>query len=396
MVVYIIDQPTEPLPRPRPAEAPPPPPPVSPYSASSKPQETAVLTVNGVKFDDWESVFVQGRWADPFTYFRFTAAERDPVFGKQPYDVPLWQKLQFKPGDQCTVSLAGVQVVDGYIDVRQVAYNATTHGVMLIGKSVTAWAARSSVDTKTGSFDGKNILQVAQEVLAPYPVGIKTIGQIDLTPFVHLQNEKGELVWDFLERLARPRGIVMGSDSKGNFLLIGPHTFPTVTQLIEGQNIKSCQCTIRHDQTYTNYEVHAQATGTDDRSGTDASELHADANGRVANPFSKLITAAEQMVTSVAEVQARVDNEKVWHDDTEVQATITVQGWLYNESRLWTPGDQVFVRSPMAMLNQDLKIQNVTFTQDSNNGTETVLDLVLPGLLKGSPNFDPSTPPSQS
>jgi prophage tail gpP-like protein len=108
-----------------------------------------------------------------------------------------------------------------------------------------------------------------------------------------------------------------------------------------------------------------------------------------------LITAAEQPVTTQAEVQARVENERVWHDDTEVQATITVQGWLYNESRLWTPGDQVFVRSPMAMLNQDMKIQNVTFTQDSTNGTETVLDLVLPGLLKGSPNFDPSPAPSQ-
>ena len=98
-------------------------------------------------------------------------------------------------------------------------------------------------------------------------MGIKTVGQIDLTPFVHLQNEKGELIWDFLERLARPRGIVMGSDSEGNFLLIGDHTFATVSELIEGQNIKSCQCTIRHDQTYLKFAADAQATATDGRSG---------------------------------------------------------------------------------------------------------------------------------
>ena len=71
-----------------------------------------MLTVNGVKFDDWESVFVQGRWADPFTYFRFTAAERDPVFKKDATEIPLWEKLQFKPGDPCTVTLAGAQVVE--------------------------------------------------------------------------------------------------------------------------------------------------------------------------------------------------------------------------------------------------------------------------------------------
>ena len=72
-----------------------------------------------------------------------------------------------------------------------------------------------------------------------------------------------------------------------------------------------------------------------------------------------------------------------------MQATITVQGWLCNEGRLWTPGDHIFVRSPMAMLNQLLAIQNATFTQDSTNGTETVLDMVLPGLLKGKLNLDP-------
>ena len=70
------------------------------------------------------------------------------------------------------------------------------------------------------------------------------IGQLDLTPFDKLQNEKGELIWDFLERIARPRGVIMGSDSQGNFLLIGEHSLPMVAELIEGQNIKSCQCII--------------------------------------------------------------------------------------------------------------------------------------------------------
>ena len=66
-----------------------------------------------------------------------------------------------------------------------------------------------------------------------------------------------------------------------------------------------------------------------------------------------------------------------------------MQGWLCKPGRLWTPGDEIFVRSPMALLNQKLAIQNATFTQDSTNGTETTLDMVLPGLLKGSPNLDP-------
>jgi prophage tail gpP-like protein len=354
-----------------------------------KPEEIAVLEVNGKKFDDWESVWVQLRANDPYAYFRFTAAERDPIFGVA-NSFPNWQKLQFKPGDRCTITLAGQLAVTGIIEVRQVAYDAFQHGVMLIGKTDTSAPARSSVDTKTGNFDGKHIQQIAQEVIAPYGVGLKVIGQLDLTPFKHMQNEKGELIWDFLERIARFRGVIMGSDEQGNFLLIGDHSYQSTADLIEGVNIKSCQCTISHEQTYMRLDAHGQQGGTDDTSGPAASELTATATGKVPSPYSLLITPSEQPVTQ-AELQKRADTEKKWSDGTEVQANITVQGWLRGGTALWKPLDEVFVKSPMAMLNDQLKIRTATFTQDDKSGTQTLLDLVIPGLLNGSLNLDPSS-----
>jgi prophage tail gpP-like protein len=353
-----------------------------------KPQEVAVLDVNGKTFEDWESVWVQQRWADSFTYFRFTAAERDPIINRKGGPFPLIAKLQFKPGDKCTITLAGQLAVTGYIETRQVAYDANAHGVMLIGKSATAWAARSSVDTKTGNFDKKNIVQVAQQVIAPYGVGLRVIGSPDMTPFDKLQNEKGELVWDFLERIARPRGVVMGSDSKGNFLLIGEHSYPVVSQLVEGQNIKSCQCIITHEHIYTEYRVDGQAPASDDNAGTASSELTGKVGG-TSPVISKLITAAEQPVKTQAEIQARAKNESVWHEGTTIQATIVVQGWLRDGSSLWQAGDDVHVHSPMAMLDNTMKIQNCTFTQDNNSGTLTTLDLVNPELLRDRSNFNP-------
>ena len=38
----------------------------------------------------------------------------------------------------------------------------------------------------------------------------------------------------------------------------------------------------------------------------------------------------------------------------------------------------------MAMLNNTLKAQNCTFTQDNNSGSLTTLDLVSPNLLRSS------------
>jgi prophage tail gpP-like protein len=354
-----------------------------------KADEIAVLEVNGQQFGDWESVWVKLVANDPFAYFRFTAAERDPIFGIA-NSFPSWTKLQFKPGDKCTITLAGQLAVTGMIEVRQVAYDANQHGVMLIGKTDTASPARSSVNTKTGNFDNKHIQQIAQEVIAPFGVGLKVIGQLDLTPFKQMQNEKGELIWDFLERIARYRSAIMGSDEQGNFLLIGDHSYQSTSDLIEGVNIKSCQCTISHEQTWTNFDAHGQQPGDDETNGPAASEVKATATSAVMTaPYTYLLTPMEQPGPQ-AEAQKRVNTEKKWADGTEIQANITVQGWLRGGAALWKPLDEVFVKSPMAMLQQQLKIRSATFTQDNQNGTQTLLDLVVPGLLNGSTNLDPS------
>ncbi|MBO4221946.1 phage baseplate assembly protein [Bradyrhizobium neotropicale] len=357
-----------------------------------KPQELAVLEVNGLKFDDWESVWVQKQWAEAFHWFRFTAAERDTEVNTARGKVPLWTRLQFKPDDACSMTLGGQLAITGFIETRQVAYDAHQHGVMLIGKSATAQAAKSSVDHKTGNFDKKNVVQIAQEVISAYGVGMKVIGAPDLTPFDKLQSEKGELVWDFLERVARPRGVVMGSDSFGNFLLIGEHSFPIVTDLIEGINIKSCQCVISHKTVFTENRVDGQHAASDGNSGTAASEQTCTVRGFTTAMRSMRLTPAEQPVKTPAEICNRARYESIWTNGTLIEATIVVQGWLRDGASLWEPGDEVHVYSPMAMLDMGLKIRTATFTQDRNSGTLTTLDLVAPWALRSSSNWDTSNP----
>ena len=333
---------------------------------------------------------MQERLADGWSYFKFTAAERDRALVSGP---PLWSRLQFKPDDPCTILLAGQPVIDGFIETRQVAYDANSHAVMLIGKSTPAWPARSSVDTKTGNFDGKTVEQVAREVLAPYAgfVNVKVIGKLNALPFDKLQNQPGEMIWDFLERIARVRGIVLGSDAFGNFLLIGDHTMPVVTDLIEGVNIKKCQAVFTKEHAYNKFVVTGQTAASDSNSGPAASEQRAEVPG-AGTIKSVLLTTSEQPVKSVVELYDRARNEEIWNDGTQMAVTITVQGWLRDGKTLWHVGDNVFLKSPMAMLNTTMKIQNAAFSQDNQNGTITTLDLVPPWLLKDGTHWNPGDP----
>lgn len=355
------------------------------------PAEVAQVIVRGQVFDLWESVWVQSRYAEAYPIFRFTAAERDPV-------PELWKKLQFKPGDNCTIRLGGQLAATGVIIERQVAYDANSHAVQLSGKGIQWYATKSSVKHETGNFDGQTFEQVARTVIGEYGVGVRTIGTLNATPFKRLSIQPGELVWDFLERIARPRGIVLGSDIEGNTLLIDHHAGEVVEQLIEGQNILKMQCVISKEHAFTDYIVRGQCGGDDEQHGAASSEQECSAKG-TASRYCVNITPAEQPVWGKGEICDRAQWEAIWHEGYEITATTTVQGWLRGGLALWHAGDDVLVKSPMAMLNQILKIESATFTQDRESGTLTTLQLVPPWKLKDHNDFnvgDPGAPQDPS
>lgn len=343
------------------------------------PDEIAKLTVGSIEFDDWDTVWVQHRAAESSALFKFTCAEDDPLPGN-------FAALQFRPGDSCEIRLGGkLAMTDAVITIRQVAYDANSHGVMLAGHSMTWFPATSAAESKTGSFDNQPFERIARTVLttAGQPPGkIKTIGSIDATPLKWAQINPGETVWDFLERLARPIGALLGSDHLGNFLLIGDHVGAHADMdLYEGRNILSCQCVISNENVFKEYDATGQAPPNDEVNGAASAEMEAQAPG-TSPQFRKRKVPAEHPVT-MDQLIKRAHNEAVWSEADKITATITVQGWLQGGTfELWHAGDVVYVYSPMAMLNMVLKIAVVTFTQDSKNGTVTTMNLVRPAALK--------------
>jgi len=351
------------------------------------PDEVATLIVGGFRFDDWESVWVQHRATDGFPQFQFVATERDPL-------PTLWDRLQFKPGDPVTIYLGGRLAMVGMILRRQTAYDANSHGVQLYGAGIQFWAQRASVVDQTGSFDNMTFEQIARKVYAPFPVKVQVVGTLDATPQHNVQIAPGQPIFDFLETLARPLGIIIGSDHLGSVLLIGDHQSPVTGNLYEGINILRCQCIISFEQTFSEIIARSQSAASNPQNMAKAAWQEAKAPGS-APMFSPLVVPLEQPVWSLAEVQKRAQNEAVWSNGTIVQATIVVQGWLRAGRVLWKPLDLVTVYSPMAMLNPfTMAIQTVTFTQDSESGTLTTLDLVAPWLLKDRANANPSDPPN--
>jgi prophage tail gpP-like protein len=341
-----------------------------------KPEETAKLHVAGSSFEDWETVWVQHRWSEGWPSFRFTAAENNEARPK------LWQELKFKPGDSCWIELGGQMAFSGTILKRQVAYDANSHAVELSGQGIQWSASTSSVPTTKTNHDNKTLSQITRTLYTEqHGVPVKEIGTISSKPFDRVQLQPGEKIFDAIDRLARHRMAVLGTDHLGNFLLIGERTDPITQDLIEGRNIKKMQCIISNEGMFSEYTGTGQSAGTDEQNMQKVAEQRATAQGAL-NYFRRFLEVPiEQPVKGVDEVQMRVNMQAIEQEGTLVEATVTVQGWLRDGVNLWRVGDNVYVNSPMALLDMVMLIKVATFSQDNQRGTQTELELVLPWRL---------------
>jgi prophage tail gpP-like protein len=336
--------------------------------------EICTLEVGGQEFQDWETVWVQTNYTDSYSQFRFTCAEREGF-------------SQIEPGSECVIRLGDKQAISGVILTRQIAYDANSHGVMLQGVSLTWYAGRASIYHKTGRFDNMSFKEIADKVLDPTGIKYQIVGNVPDTKFRVVQAWPGEKIFDFLERLGREVKVIIAADKKGNYVFVGSdHSPPNVGSIIEGQNILSCQAVISEVAKHSEYTTRASCPAHDDKKYRFAAQQEARAEGS-ARRYSPLVTPIEHPVYTDKEVETRCNMEQMWHEGQDIQVTVTVQGWFTQGGELWEAGTEVNFKSPMAMINDVLKIQVVTFTQDVKSGSLTTLLLVAPWGLNGKRGF---------
>jgi prophage tail gpP-like protein len=334
-------------------------------------KDIAILEVNNKQFTNWTTINVQARYTEAFPIFTFECTEDSPV----PLKI---EAAQFVPGDVVKVYLGGIQVVYGYITERHVAYDARNHGVRIVGTGDTADLVNSMVPLeKLNGHDGKSVYQIAQDISAHLGISIYPVDAVDNDPFDNVQIQPGETIMAVIERYARMRKIVIGSNPTGGLLLIGDGTAVSSGELVEGHNILRANVAIRDDRIYKRLFAIGQGTGSDAASGDSQNKQVAYLDGTsTRNRF--MITVAD-IADKMHGIEQRVAMEKVFTEGSHIEANLTVQGWFKDFNRsdaLWRAGECYIVRSPSLILNQLLGCAGCTYEQSDGGGTTTTLQMV--------------------
>jgi prophage tail gpP-like protein len=353
------------------------------YTRKDVSKEIAVLEVRGRNYSNWTSVRVEQKWTEAFPTFQFECSEQ--------VDVPLSvEGAQFVPGDVVRVLLGGAPAVFGYITERHVGYDKQQHGVRLIGTGDTADLVTSSVPLdKLDGHDGKSVSQLAKDLSAHLNIGIHERGAVDAKPYENIQVLPGETPMQAIERYAKGRSIIIGSEANGGLLLIGEHPATTRGWLVEGINILRANAVVRDQYVFKKIFATGQNKGSNAANGESENKQVAVEQGTSTRNRHLVIVA--DVADTMHGIKRRAAMEKIFTEGSQIEAQITVQGWFKDanaSSDLWRAGEYYTVTSPSLLLyDAVLGCAGCTYEQSDQGGTTTTLQMVKPIHMNGMENY---------
>jgi len=358
-----------------------------------RPEETAILTIDGNEYRDWETVMVRQCMKDhPYFHFRFTCSEGMPLAKN-------WAAMRIIPGQLCTVTLAGNLAITGFVNTRQAFYDVRRHYVEIQGSSNVMSLAQSSAVTKTGEFKDVTFKQYANALLKPFPaIQFLQKGQIPDTKFPRISISPGTSVIEAIEEPLRSLGSVdLTSNEKGDLVASGEggkeetddtvvedgdDNVPRASRILEGREI------LYNPGMAKGVYLIGQRPGDNQTWGAKAAfdNFHMTSFDSLAPGYAPQVAPLEIPAWQKSFLQGRAEAGRDWQVQDEVTVFVTVQGWLRPSGGLWKPRQSVIVISPMLIMDGEgleLETKSVTFTQDNNTGTRTVLEICNSRALAG-------------
>ncbi len=330
------------------------------------------LRVGGRNYYGWTGVQITSSIEQAVTSFAVSAVQRfgdgDPV--------------RIHAGDRCEVFIGADKVCTGHIDKPSPSIDGTSHTIAFAGRSLTADLVDCSAIHKPGRWRGRRYEQIAKDLLAPFGIGL--VVQVPTgAPITRHAIEGGETVFDSLDRLARPRSLLLTDDAEGRLVITRIGTAKADSAVEYGINMLRGSATADASQVYSTYIARGQRVGSDDDFGAavvDASGTAVDAGvGR----YRPLLVSVEGQTTK-ASAKARAVWEAATRLGKSLGASVTVTGWRQESGRLWQPGELVTLRAEPLGISGELLIVGVTRSLNEG-GMVTELDLGLPDAYRAEP-----------
>lgn len=314
-----------------------------------------ILQIDSQRHQGWQEVRIRRSLEQLADTFELVLTERWADSGV---------RRPVTPGLACTVSVGTERVVTGYVDDVLPDYDATTHSIVVSGRSLAGDLIDCSGPDRR--LDGRTLQQICTQLAAPF--GIEVIDEVRAAkPFRAFALEDGQPIAEALERAAQIRGARIVSDAEGRLVITHAVRREIRTPLVLGENILKGSGRFSDRDRFHQVIVEGQTPGTDDWNGEQAASPRGRATDpRVRRPRQTLIVCDTPADSADCIARAELEARIRWARGRGV--TYTVNGWQH-EQGLWRPGDLVSVRDAYLGLHERLLVSDVQLIENDQGRT---------------------------
>ena len=355
------------------------------------------LRVGGRIYTDFLDLEVSREVDRMSSRFVVHVAERWTDGAKDP-----WQIRRFDP---FTLSFGNDLVLTGYVDAYRPEFDRASHNVEIVGRSKTQDIIDCTPDLPGGQFAGYKLDAIARAIAAPFGIGVIVQADVgdafpDATIYRH---EKG---FEFLERLARLRSVLLADDEQGRLVLTTAGSTRATDKLEQGKNIERASGELNGANMFSEYRVKTQAgvgtalpdvksiatySSTEPMPPTDtvASQASTDATDAdaVDVPQTQAVTVTSgiaydhsvprfrphviiaESALSADLAQKRAEWQAKYNNARGTQITIEVAGWRQSDGSLWKTNTLATVTSKFLQVDAELLIAGVTYSLRAGGGS---------------------------
>lgn len=291
-------------------------------------------------------------------------------------------------GDECVVTVDGEPIVKGYIEIINGSGDATSHTIDIIGRDRCSDLVDSTLlpikDIKTPITLKRIIELVISSIKSDLEVvdltGVKFEKSEDIIAI-----ERGDGAFDFIEKLARKKQVILTSNSDGDVVIqqaAGRYIDAAIVNEKNGKsnNVISYGFSYDDTQRFNRYEslsnlnVNTLGTtpgilpdkATDQRGFVQDNKIR---EGRQLVLVSEKAGSSTNMTKRAAwEMNIRKARSRTYH--------AVIHGYRNQTGEIWTPNTIVRVRDSHAQIDDLMLINAVTYRIDETNGMNVEISLV--------------------
>lgn len=384
-----------------------------------------VVIGSGRVFDRWTQVGLNLRMASAADAFSLTHVDARRLEVSDPMAAEVADSIN--GGERVQVKVNGKTEIDGFVTTVDLAEGPDGDEIVTVGgtsatsdlvdcaayhmggsdaqnirKAVKILQTATTVDAitraalalkenLTGEWEQSTFPEMAKEICAPFGIepvaGDGAVGPVELAeinkrakiPFRRACIEPGETAFEFLDKLARERGLTLTCTPDGDLAYTVSGARKILGVLEQGRNIGKGG-TRREDvrDRFHHYRVYGQSAGDDAWHGEDARGGEGTAEDEAVKRYRPMVIISDG-TASDGDFADRATWERNRRAARSRTASIPVLSWLDPEKNLWRPNRLIEVKWPKKRIEGEVLIEGVRLAYDIEDGDVGEVQIVAPG-----------------